>query len=99
MQFIIGAAVLLSSLGLLAILARISAEGKNLILFRSDIVSAMTSVAISSGITVGLLLMGFAGQAYFPSALVEVIVLLGFAIVSAVVMLRLARPASHQAPS
>lgn len=97
MQFFIGAAVLLSSLGLLAILARISAKGKNFILFRSDIMSAMTSVAISSGITVGLLLMGFAGQAYFSSALVEAVVLLGFAIASAVAILRFARPASHQA--
>jgi hypothetical protein len=95
MQFFIGAAVLLSSLGLLAILARVSVNRKNFILLHSDLLSAMTSVAIASGMTVGLLIMGFAGQAYFPSVLVETVVLLGFAIVSAVAILRLSRPASH----
>lgn len=90
MQFLIGAAVLLSSMGLLAALTRISARNRDFILLRGDFLPAMTSVAISTGMTVGLLVMGFSGQAYFTSTLLEVAVLAGFTVLSGLAINRLA---------
>jgi hypothetical protein len=98
MQFSFGAAVFLSSMCLLAIVARISAHKGNFVLLRGEILPGLTGVLIVTGMTVGLMIMGFSGQAYFASAAMEAVVLVCFTLLSIVAIHRLVvQPASAPA--
>lgn len=82
MQFMIGAAVFLSSMLLLAILARMASSKREAALLRGELFPALLSVLVTSGLTLGLLLMVFGGEGYFASRGVEAVAILGFTVVS-----------------
>ncbi|OCW57103.1 hypothetical protein [Hoeflea olei] len=89
MEFTIGSAVFLSALVLLAILTRIAAAHADPQILRGEFAPAMFSVLIAGGLTIGLLMMALGGSGYFGSALVETLVILGFAAVAIVAVARL----------
>ena len=82
MEFAIGSIVFLSSMLLLAILSRLSAANPDMAIFRGDIVPAMLAVLISTGLTIGPLMMALGGEGYFPSRSIEFAVVVAFTIVS-----------------
>lgn len=82
MQFLIGAAVFLSSMLLLAILARMASNNPDAAPLRGELLPALLSVLVTSGLTLGLLLMVFGGEGYFASRGVEAAAILGFAVAS-----------------
>tara|TARA_R110002020_G_scaffold96186_19_gene230601 strand:- start:3070 stop:3408 length:339 start_codon:yes stop_codon:yes gene_type:complete len=89
MEFTIGSAVFLSSLVLLAVLARIAAANPDPAILRGEFAPAMLSVLITSGLAIGLLMMGMGGSGYFQSAVIEGVAITGFAIVSIWIIVRL----------
>lgn len=74
MEFAIGSVVILSSMFLLAILSRISSTNPDAAILRGEILPGMLSVLIATGLTVGTLLMLFAGEGFFASRTVELAV-------------------------
>ena len=82
MEFTIGSIVFLSSMLLLAILTRLSAANPGTAILRGDIVPAIIAVLISTGLTIGPLMMALGGEGYFPSRTIEFAVIVGFTIVS-----------------
>ena len=93
MEFTIGSVVVLSSMLLLAILSRISTTNPDAAILRGEILPAMLSVVIATGLTVGLLLMLFAGESYFASRTVELMVTVLFMVGSVWIVARFARGA------
>ena len=89
MEFTIGSAVFLSSLLLLAILARMAAANPDPALLRGEIVPALLSVVFTSGLTVGLVMMGLGGEGHFGSPAMESLAIIAFAIVSVWIITRL----------
>ncbi|MDP3526003.1 MAG: hypothetical protein Q8S27_15610 [Hoeflea sp.] len=89
MQFTVGSAVYLSSLILLALLTRIAATNPDPAVLRGEFAPALISVLITSGLTIGLLLMVTGGSGYFASPTVEIASILGFAIVSSWIVVKL----------
>lgn len=82
MEFSIGAVVFLSSVLLLAILARLAASNPNAAVLRGDLAPAFLSVLVTGGLVIGLLAMVFGGESYMASRLVETLVIVGFGIVA-----------------
>jgi len=71
MEFAVGSIVFLSSMLLLAILSRLSAANPDMVILRGDFVPAMLAVMISTGLTIGPLMMALGGEGYFPSRTIE----------------------------
>ncbi|MGJ8572593.1 MAG: hypothetical protein ACSHXI_18035 [Hoeflea sp.] len=82
MEFTIGSIVFLSSMLLLAVLSRLSAANPSAMVLRGDIAPAMLAVLISTGLTIGPLMMALGGEGYFPSRTIEFAVIVAFTIVS-----------------
>jgi hypothetical protein len=93
MEFTIGSIVFLSSMFLLAILARISAVNPATPVLRGEIMPALLAVLIATGLTTGPLMMALGGEGYFPSRSVEVAAIVAFTIVSIWIITRLVRRA------
>ena len=92
MQFTVGSAVFLSSLFLLAFLSRIAAANADPAILRGEFAPALLSVLITSGLTLGLLMMVVGGSGYFASPAMELASILGFAIVSGWIIIKLLAP-------
>ena len=93
MEFTIGSVVFLSSMLLLAILARISAVNPDAPVLRGETLPAMLAVLISTGLAVGLMMMVLGGENYFASRAIELAVIAVFAIASVWIIVKLvARP-------
>ena len=99
MEFTIGSVVVLSSMLLLAILSRISTTNPDAAILRGEILPAMLSVVIATGLTVGSLLMLFAGESYFASRTVELMVTVLFMVGSVWIVARFARGARSGLPA
>ena len=99
MEFTIGSVVVLSSMLLLAILSRISTTNPDAAILRGEILPAMLSVVIATGLTVGSLLMLFAGESYFASRKVELTVTVLFMVGSVWIVARFARGARPGLPA
>ncbi|PHR25497.1 MAG: hypothetical protein COA37_01270 [Hoeflea sp.] len=99
MEFTIGSVVVLSSMLLLAILSRISTTNPDAAILRGEILPAMLSVVIATGLTVGALLMLFAGESYFASRTVELTVTALFMLGSVWIVARFARGARPGLPA
>lgn len=82
MEFAVGSIVFLSSMLLLAILSRLSAANPDMVILRGDLVPAMLAVLISTGLTIGPLMMALGGEGYFPSRTIEFAAIVMFTIVS-----------------
>jgi len=82
MEFTVGTVVFLSSLLLLAILTRVSASNPESAVLRGEILPGLMSVLITSGLTIGLLMMAFGGDGYFSSRSIEFAVIVAFALAS-----------------
>lgn len=80
MEFTIGSIVFLSSMLLLAVLSRLSAANPGAMVLRGDIVPAMLAVLISTGLTIGPLMMALGGEGFFPSRTLEFSVIVAFTI-------------------
>lgn len=78
MEFSFGAAVLLLSMFVLAILARLSAMAPNSVLLRGELMPALLAVLIAAGLLFGVLLMVVGGESYFASRSLEALVIIGF---------------------
>ncbi|KGF68572.1 hypothetical protein LL06_15805 [Hoeflea sp. BAL378] len=89
MEFTIGSAVFLSSLVLLAVLARIAAANPDPAILRGEFAPAMLSVLITSGLAIGLMMMAIGGRGYFGSPVIEGVAITVFAIVSIWIVARL----------
>lgn len=88
----------LSSLLLLAILTRLAAANPDPAILRGEFAPAMLSVLLTSGLTIGLLLMVTGGSGYFGSPTLELASIFGFAIASIWIIVRLVgRPARRPA--
>jgi len=99
MEFTIGSIVFLSSMLLLAILARMSAANPGMAILRGDIVPAMLAVLISSGLTIGPLMMVLGGEGYFPSRTIKFAVIIAFTIVSIWLIAKLVGRSSRGVPA
>lgn len=99
MEFTTGSVVFLSSMLLLAILARISAVNPGSRILRGEILPAMLAVLISSGLTVGLMMMVLGGESYFSSRAIELAVIVFFAIASVWIIVRLVARAPGRLPA
>ncbi|SOE18365.1 hypothetical protein SAMN05877838_3287 [Hoeflea halophila] len=99
MEFAIGSVVILSSMLLLAILSRISSANPDAAILRGEILPAMLSVLISTGLTVGALLMLFADEGYFASRTVELAVTAAVVIGSVWIIARFARSVKPGLPA
>jgi hypothetical protein len=95
MEFTMGSVVFLSSMLLLAILARISAHNPASPVLRGEFLPAMLAVLIATGLTMGLLMMVLGGEAYFPSRSIKLAVIVVFTVVSIWVVARLVGRSSH----
>ncbi|WP_339765936.1 hypothetical protein [uncultured Hoeflea sp.] len=82
MELIIGSIVFLSSMLLLAVLSRFSSAHEDTAILRGDVMPAMLAVLISTGLTVGPLMMALGGEGYFPSRSIEFAVIVAFAVAS-----------------
>lgn len=82
MEFTIGSIVFLSSMLLLAVLSRHSSANPDTAILRGDIMPAMLAVLISTGLTIGPLMMALGGEGYFPSRTIEFAVIVAFAVAS-----------------
>jgi len=82
MEFTIGSIVFLSSMLLLAVLSRLSSAHADIAILRGDIMPAMLAVFISTGLTVGPLMMVLGGEGYFPSRTIEFAVIVAFTVAS-----------------
>ena len=98
MEFTIGAIVFLSSMLLLAILARISAANPDARILRGDIVPSLLAVLVSSGLSIGPVMMALGGERYFASRSVEMAVIAAFTVVSVWIILRLVGRVRHAQP-
>ena len=96
MEFTIGSIVFLSSMLLLAVLARISAMNPGTAILRGEIMPALLAVLISTGLTMGPLMMAFGGEGYFSSTSMELAAIAAFMIVSIWGITRLVRRAPQQ---
>jgi hypothetical protein len=76
MEFSMGAALMLSSMLMLAVLERISSSNPDTGLLRGDLLPAMLCVLVISGVTVGVLMMCFGGKSDFASGTVELLAIL-----------------------
>ena len=99
MEFTIGSIVFLSSMLLLAVLARISAVNPDTAVLRGDIVPALLAVLISSGLTIGPLMMALGGEAYFSSLSIELAVIVAFTVVSIWIIAKLVGRAPRVLPA
>lgn len=99
MEFAVGSIVFLSSMLLLAILSRLSAANPDMVILRGDFVPAMLAVLISTGLTIGPLMMVLGGEGYFPSRSIEFAVIVGFAIVSIWIIARFVGRAPRRLPA
>ncbi|MEM5471980.1 hypothetical protein WNZ14_09620 [Hoeflea sp. AS60] len=89
MEFTIGSIVFLSSMLLLAILARIAAVNPAAPILRGEIMPAMLAVLLATGVTIGPLMMALGGEGYFSSRSVELAAIVAFTIVSIWVITKL----------
>lgn len=71
MQFSIGLVVFLSSMLLLAVLAKLAAAKPDTALLRGEFAPAMLSVLISGGLAIGFVMMAIGGETYFASRTTE----------------------------
>lgn len=99
MEFTIGSVVFLSSMLLLAILARISAVNPDARVLRGETLPALLAVLISTGLTVGLMMMVLGGESYFASRAVELAVIVVFAIASVWIIVKLVARAPGRLPA
>ncbi|WP_375589363.1 hypothetical protein ABWH89_21475 [Hoeflea alexandrii] len=99
MEFTIGSIVFLSSMLVLALLARISAVNPQSRILRGEIVPAMLAVIISTGLAVGPLMMALGGEQYFASRSLEVAVILAFIVVSGWLITKLVARAPQSLPA
>ncbi len=81
MEFSIGFVVLLASMLLLAILARLSTVSPNSPLLRGELTPALLAVLVAAGLLFGVLMMVVGGEDYFSSRSFEIVVIIGFAAV------------------
>lgn len=88
MEFTIGSIVFLSSMLLLTVLSRLSAANPGTPILRGDIMPAMLAVLISTGLTIGPLMMALGGEGFFPSRTMEFAVIVAFTIVSIWIIVR-----------
>ncbi|MCY0093906.1 hypothetical protein [Hoeflea ulvae] len=82
MEFSFGAVVFLASMLLLAVLARLAASRPDAAVLRGEIAPALLSVLVTGGLLIGFLAMVFGGESYIASRTVEVLVIVGFAIIA-----------------
>lgn len=98
MEFTIGATVFLSSMLLLAVLARTSAANPDALILRGDIVPSLLAVLVSGGLSIGPVMMVLGGEQYFPSRIVEFAVIAAFAAASVWIILRVVARARQARP-
>ena len=99
MEFTIGSIVFLSSMLLLAISSRMSAANPGMAILRGDILPAMLAVLISTGLTIGPLMMTLGGEGYFPSRSIEFAVIVAFTIAAIWIIVKLVGRAPQGAPA
>ena len=99
MEFTIGSIVFLSSMLVLAVLARISAVNPQCAILRGEIMPAMLAVIISTGLAVGPLMMAHGGEQYVVSRSLEMAAILAFTIVSGWLITRLVARAPRSLPA
>lgn len=88
MEFIVGATVFLSSMLLLAILARISAANPDAAVLRGEITPALLAVLVTSGLIAGFLMMVVGGEGHFASPNIELLTIFGITIAAIWVITR-----------
>ncbi|MCY0150258.1 hypothetical protein OEG84_21765 [Hoeflea sp. G2-23] len=79
MEFSIGFVVLMVSMLVLAILARLAAVSPNSPLLRGELTPALLAVLVAAGLMFGVLMMLVGGEDYFSSRSLEIVVIIGFA--------------------
>jgi hypothetical protein len=99
MEFTIGSIVFLSSMLLLAILSRLAAANPGAAVLRGDIVPAMLAVLISTGLTIGPLMMVLGGEGFFPSRTMEFAVIVAFTLGSIWIIAKCVGRAPKGAPA
>lgn len=99
MEFAIGSIVFLSSMLLLAILARISASEPDPVILRGEFAPAFLAVLISSGLTIGPLMMAFAGEVFFASRSIELAAIAAFMIAAIWIIFKLVGRAARALPA
>lgn len=80
MEFSIGAVIFLSSMLLLAVLARIAASNPDAAILRGEVAPALLSVLVTGGLMTGFMAMVIGGESFTASRSVEVLAILAFSI-------------------
>lgn len=88
----------LSSLFLLAILTRIAAAGPPPAILRGEFAPALLSVLVTTGLTIGLLMMVYGGSGYFGSPTIELVSIFAFAVASVWIIAKFVGRAPHASP-